>query len=80
MHLCIFFIMDYLKTFKEYIKELRLEQNLTQVELAKELNISQATIARLEAGINAPDVLTLIAYATYFRISTDKLLGLDNYF
>ena len=69
-----------MKFFREYIKELRLENNLTQVQLSKEIKIAQSTIVRLENGVNIPDVLTLISYALFFKVSTDKLLGLEGAF
>ena len=72
--------MDNMKFFREYIKELRLENNLTQVQLSKEIKIAQSTIVRLENGVNIPDVLTLISYALFFKVSTDKLLGLEGAF
>ena len=64
--------------FSEYIKELRLQKGLSQRQLEKEINISQATIARLEKGLNMPDVETLIAYSVFFNLSIDTLLGLNN--
>ena len=64
--------------FSEYIKELRLQKGLSQRQLEKEIHISQATIARLEKGLNMPDVETLIAYSVFFNLSIDTLLGLNN--
>ncbi len=37
--------------FKERLKEIRLDHNLTQTELAKQTGISQAAIAKWETGI-----------------------------
>ncbi len=65
-----------LKYFSEYIQDLRLSKNLSKNKLAKELNLAQSSIVRLEAGQNLPDLLTLIKYAQYFNVSIDNLVGL----
>ena len=57
---------------------LRLEQGLSQQQLAAVLQISQATVSKLENGIITPDVHLLIRIATYFSVSTDYLLDLSH--
>ncbi|AMP20690.1 hypothetical protein AZF37_05405 [endosymbiont 'TC1' of Trimyema compressum] len=52
-------------------------KNLTQKELASIFNLSQSSIALYEKGIRMPDFKTLAAYASYFNVSTDYLLGLS---
>lgn len=64
--------------FSERLKELRLEKNLSQRELAKELNISQAAIARWESNLHIPNIENAIMIVTYFGVTTDYLLGLDD--
>lgn len=59
------------------IKELRLEQKLTQTELAKLLNTTQDTISLWELGKSYPDILSIIALAKLFNVSSDYLLGLE---
>ena len=56
---------------------LRLEQGLSQQELAAVLQISQATVSKLENGIIMPDMRLLIRIAAYFGVSTDYLLDLS---
>ena len=62
------------------IRELRLEKNLTQSELAKAINTSQRNIGRWENGENEPTASFLIALANYFQISIDYLLYREDEF
>lgn len=59
------------------IKLLRLTHNLTQEELCKVINISQASLSGYENGKYEPDNKTLIQLAAYFNVSIDYLLGYD---
>ena len=61
--------------FKDRLKELRKEKNLSQAELAKELEVSQRSISSWETGFRQPDFETLEILAKYFGVSTDYLLG-----
>lgn len=65
--------------FSERLKELRLEKNLSQRDLAKELGFSQPAIARWEANIQTPNIDVAIIVAKYFKVTTDFLLGLEDY-
>ena len=64
--------------FSERLKELRLENNLSQRTLAKQIGVSQAAIARWESNLQAPSIDNAIALAKFFNVSTDYLLGLEN--
>lgn len=57
------------------LKELRLINNLSQIELAEEVNVSNRTISRYETGLREPDLTTLMALADYFHVSLDELVG-----
>ncbi|KAF1301214.1 helix-turn-helix transcriptional regulator [Enterococcus saccharolyticus] len=61
--------------FKERLKNLRLAQGMTQVEVASALGISQPNFRRWEAGERAPSSETLERLADFFHVSTDYLLG-----
>ena len=61
--------------FSSIFKQLRLEEGLTQAELAKELNSHQSTIAKYELGQLEADYKKLIKIADFFDVSIDKLLG-----
>ena len=56
------------------IKELRIEKNLTQMELSKATGISQNAIAQWENGKRTPNINAIIALAKYFGVTTDYLL------
>ena len=57
------------------VRELREEKKLKQVELALQLNISQATLSNWERGIHDPDNESLLALSQIFECSLDYLLG-----
>lgn len=60
----------------EILTELREDKGLTQRELAKEFHVSGSTISAYEIGKRPPSIEMLIAYAEYFDVTTDYLLGL----
>lgn len=57
------------------IKDLRIENGLTQKELAKILHSSDKNIWAYENGIASPPIDVLISYANHFGVSIDYLLG-----
>lgn len=57
------------------LKELREKHNISQVKLAMELHLNQNSISRYENGEREADYNTLIAFADYFNVSVDYLLG-----
>lgn len=48
---------------------------MSQVALAMELNMNQNSISRYENEEREADYATLIAFADYFKVSVDYLLG-----
>ncbi|MCO7176033.1 helix-turn-helix domain-containing protein [Sporolactobacillus kofuensis] len=62
-------------TLGSRIRFLRDEKELSQLEMARELNISNAQLSRYESGARKPDPEMLIQIADYFHVSTDYLLG-----
>ena len=62
------------------IKELRLERNLTQSEVAKAIGTSQRNIGRWENGENVPAAVYVKALAEFFGVRADYLLGLEDDF
>jgi len=62
--------------FKTKLRQLRKERGLTQIELAKHFNISNATIGNYETGDREPDLEMSKKIATFFNISLDELFGL----
>lgn len=61
--------------FAKAFKKLRLEDNLTQVELAKKLKISKSAVSMYENGAREPDFETLELIADFFNVDMNYLLG-----
>ncbi len=64
--------------FSQRLKDIRIDNNLSQRDLAKELCVSQASIARWENGLQTPNIEYLKAIAVYFNVTTDFLVGLED--
>lgn len=64
--------------FKDILKELRMENNISQQTLAKTVGVTQKAIDFWEKGINEPKASYIIALAKYFKVSTDYILGVGN--
>ena len=64
--------------FPQTLKELRLERQLTQSELADLLIINQRTISSWENGSREPDYDMLVKIAKFFYVTTDYLLGVED--
>lgn len=62
--------------FQDRIKELRTQNNMSQMELSKATGISQSAIAKWELGKTEPTASAIIILAKYFDETTDYLLGL----
>lgn len=60
--------------FAKKIKSLRLEKNLTQEQLAKELGMSKSAISMYENGRRSPDLETAELIADYFNVNMDELV------
>lgn len=64
--------------FGDRIKILRTSYNLSQVQLAEKLKVSKQTVSNWENNNILPSVEMLINIATFFSVTTDYLLELDN--
>jgi len=51
------------------IAELRKEKKLSQRQLAKEINTSQANLSRWEQGLNEPSIIECWKIADYFGVN-----------
>ena len=65
--------------FPERLKELRLEKGLSINQLAKKLNIGAITISRWENNLRVPNIINLCVLAEFFDVSTDYLVGLEDF-
>ena len=63
--------------FNERLKLLRYERGLTQDDLGYIFNLTKSCICCYENGTRLPSIDILIEMATYFRVSTDYLLGIE---
>ena len=63
--------------FSEILRDLMIERNYSQVELAKLLGIKQSQISEWLSGKNLPGYDSLRLIAVKLDISADVLLGLE---
>ena len=61
------------------IRELRLENGLSQQQLAHEIGVTQNTISQYEKGTAKTSIDVLIKLASVFNASTDYILGLKDW-
>ena len=66
------------KTYRERIRELREDRDLTQTQIADILQINQTVYSRYEGGRAKMPIHHLITLAQYYNVSTDYILGLTN--
>ena len=60
------------------IKLCRKKINMTQIELAEKLNVSQGSVTSWETETRKPDIDMVSRMADLFGVTTDYLLGRDN--
>ena len=65
-------------TFGERLRVLRKEMNIQQRELARLFNLSPSAIGGYERGLREPEINQLVAFAQFFNVSLDYLLGRTN--
>lgn len=61
------------------LKQIRIENNLTQEQLAKNVGVSGANISRWEAGIQEPSLNCYIRLSDYFGVSLNYFIGREDY-
>lgn len=57
------------------IYKLRKEQNMTQLQLAQQMNISDKTVSKWERGLGCPEVSLLPESSKLFGVDLEKLLS-----
>lgn len=58
---------------------MRKEKDLKQEELANALNVSKGIISLWENGLREPTMSNLVTIASYFHVSINYLVGLNDY-
>ena len=67
-----------MEIFIERLKELRKEKNISLQTLAKAIGVSDVAISRWENGLRIPNIISLVALAQFFGVTTDYMLGLED--
>ena len=60
--------------FGENLQKLRKEKNISQEQLAEELQVSRQTVGKWENGVTYPETECLIQISNFFGVSIDFLL------
>ncbi len=63
--------------FGNVLKSLRIQNQLTQAQLAQKLGLTKSVISAYETGIRMPSYDILISISKIFKVTTDYLLGLE---
>ncbi len=63
--------------FGANLRALRIGKGLTQEQAAELLNVSKQSVSRWETGITWPDISFLPQLASFYGVSVDALLGVD---
>lgn len=61
--------------FSKNLKDLRLKANLTQAQIAQELDITQQSYQKWESGKSKPTLNTLEMFSDFFGVSIEELLS-----
>lgn len=64
--------------FAKRLKELRVENGLSQDELGHNVGLTQRKISKLETMQLVPSPQVIVNIAKYFNVSADYLLGLED--
>ena len=59
--------------FKENLKQLRLQNGLTQAQLAEKLFVSRSTVAKWENGLGLPNPESMATLENLFDIFAEEL-------
>ncbi len=62
-------------TFNERLKQLRKASNLTQRQLAEDLEIGESSVSMYEQGLREPDYELLERIVDYFNVDLNYLMG-----
>ncbi|MCL2862099.1 MAG: helix-turn-helix domain-containing protein [Firmicutes bacterium] len=69
-----------MNSFKDRIKELRIEKNYTQLDIAQAVQVSESTYANWEQGRREPNIDGIIRLCNFFGVTAGYLIGLENFY
>ena len=70
--------MDVSEILSKRLKELRIENNYSQYEIANIIGIAQVTYSHYELGRRSVSIQNLVKIAKIYNVSTDYLLGISD--
>jgi transcriptional regulator with XRE-family HTH domain len=62
------------KKLGENLKKIRTEKGITQIEVARRLNVDRSFVSNIENGKNNPTLSTITSLAKVLNVSTSELL------
>ncbi len=68
-----------MKELAERLKELRKENNISLMTLGKAIGVSDVAVMKWEKNLSEPTANNIKNLAIYFDVSSDYLLGIENY-
>ena len=65
--------------FGDNFKKLRLQNKLSQQQVAKVLGINQSNVSNWEKDVSRPEYENLIQLSKLYGVTIEELLGVDEY-
>lgn len=62
---------------KNHVYKLRVDNNITQEDLALEVNVSRQTIIALEKGNYTPSILLALKIGSFFKVPVEKIFKIN---
>ena len=62
-------------SFKDRLRELRIEKGISQSQLGKVVNTSKMAVSHWESGHSEPSILQLVVLSNFFDVTVDYLIG-----
>lgn len=60
------------------IKELRMNKNISQADLARAMYVTRSSVNAWEMGISIPSTEKIVELASFFHVTTDYIMGTDD--
>lgn len=60
------------------IRRLRKSHGLTQLQLAKKINLTRQALSNYERGKRLPDIYELVVIADILHVTVDEIMGRDS--